>query len=456
MSTRIRNRWLLVLLVACGQMVCLAVGVAWFSRWLERGLGELVRRQVLEDNQRIARQLVGLIELMDLKDLRVDPAFPQANPDWERLQQVIERIDLPNEGFLCVVGGSDGRMICHPQLRQQSDLWGTAIGAVVLHAPDGETSTLASASGDGGVTSGWAEMHGGIHLIAVEDLPGLDAKVLAHQREAGIVALIGEIIGDLRTMGMLVTVVLIASGVLVTAFIVQRYENRLAAINANLEQIAERRGQALTKTRDAVIFGLAKLAESRDDATGQHLERIRSYSELLAGEISKTHDEIDESMVGTIGLTSSLHDIGKVGVPDSVLLKPAGLTPEERETIRKHTTIGGDCLLAIKRRLGEDDFLVTACEITLGHHERWDGEGYPYGMKGDHIPLSARIVSLADVYDALTTRRPYKEPYSHEQTSEMIISAAGSQFDPAVVNAFVACRERFEAVASEPLGEMFV
>jgi len=443
-SIRISKRWLLVVLVAAGQLVCLGIGVAWFANWLEGGLNTLVRQQVLSDNQHIAGQMASFVEHMGLTDLTV------GDDDWQRLQDVVERFTLPNRGFLCVISATTGKLVCHPDMRRRPELADVAIGLVTLHGPDPQGTILEASSGPGGRARGWAHLPDGKHLIAVQSLPRLDAKVLAHQDEANVLRAIGRVMRPLRAMAILVLVVLIASGMLVTALIVRQYENRLADINANLEQLVEHRSRALTKTRDAVIFGLAKLAESRDDATGAHLDRIRGYSELLAAEVSRSRREIDEPMIRTIGITSSLHDIGKVGIADAVLLKPDVLTDRERDKIRRHVTIGGDTLLAIKRRLGEDDFLVTACEITLSHHERWDGTGYPYGLKGEQIPLAARIVALADFYDAMTTKRPYKEAVSHERAREMIVDGAGRHFDPKLVEAFLACQERFREVAANP------
>src|SRR5262249_9773297 len=127
---------------------------------------------------------------------------------------------------------------------------------------------------------------------------------------------------------------------------------------------------------------------------------------------------------------------GKVGIPDSILLSPKKLTPEQRAIIQKHPLIGGDTLLAIRKVWGDDPFLVTACEIAFAHHEKWDGSGYPFGLAGENIPLAARIVALADVYDALTTKRVYKDAMSHEQARAVILAGEGSHFDPKVVEAF--------------------
>ena len=211
------------------------------------------------------------------------------------------------------------------------------------------------------------------------------------------------------------------------------------------------RTQELIRTRDAVIFGLAKLAESRDPETGHHLERIAAYSTRLATAIRrhpKYRDAMPSSYVASIGINSALHDIGKVGIPDHVLLKPGPLSEDEIAIMRHHPRIGADCIEQIQRRLGESNFLFQAREIALYHHERWDGSGYPFGLHSDEIPLSARIVTIADVYDALTSRRVYKDPYSHEVSVEKIRQGSGRHFDPQLVEIFLSIETQFEEIAN--------
>jgi putative two-component system response regulator len=192
--------------------------------------------------------------------------------------------------------------------------------------------------------------------------------------------------------------------------------------------------------REMMIFSLAKLAESRDDDTGEHLERVREISKLLAAELAQTPkfaNVIDGQFIQLIYLTSPLHDIGKVGIPDNILNKPGKLTPEEFEAMKEHTRIGGETLRASAQAYSEASFLWMAYEIAINHHERWDGNGYPNKLSGEQIPLSARIVSVADVYDALRSKRVYKPPFSHEKSVEIILEGKGTQFDPDVVDAFV-------------------
>lgn len=208
--------------------------------------------------------------------------------------------------------------------------------------------------------------------------------------------------------------------------------------------------QELIRTRDAVIFGLAKLAESRDPDTGQHLERIAAYSTklaLAARRHPKLHDQVTLSFAQSIGVSSALHDIGKVGIPDYVLLKAGPLNEEETAIMRLHPRIGADCIEQIQRRLGESSFLQQAREIALYHHERWDDKGYPTGIHSEEIPLAARIVMIADVYDALTSRRVYKDPYPHAVSVEKIRQGSGLQFDPLLVEVFLSIETQFEQIA---------
>jgi putative two-component system response regulator len=200
------------------------------------------------------------------------------------------------------------------------------------------------------------------------------------------------------------------------------------------------------ETRHAATFALAKLAESRDPETGQHLERIRAYSWILARELAGADEEIESSFIENIYLTSPLHDIGKVGIPDSVLLKPDSLTNREFEMMKTHTTLGAETLDATLRQFPEVTYFQMARDIAHSHHERFDGTGYPRGLAGEGIPLSGRIVGLADVYDALTSKRVYKDVLDHPVAKNMIIDENGAHFDPRVVEAFLRAEEQIVGV----------
>ncbi len=218
----------------------------------------------------------------------------------------------------------------------------------------------------------------------------------------------------------------------------QQQEDSLLAINE------------LVRTRDAIIFGLAKLAESRDPDTGQHLERISLYSVRLATALRrhpKFRETVTSEFVRMIGISSVLHDIGKVGVEDAILLKSGLLDEEERDKIRLHAEIGSECIHQIERRLGNTDFLSMAHDIALCHHERWDGQGYPQQITELEIPLAARIVAICDVYDALASKRVYKDAVPHIECVIEIEANAGTHFDPHLVDVFLSIHEQFEDIA---------
>jgi response regulator RpfG family c-di-GMP phosphodiesterase len=215
----------------------------------------------------------------------------------------------------------------------------------------------------------------------------------------------------------------------------------------NLEQTIEVRTKEILKTQKTTIFALGKLAETRDQTTGDHLERIRSYCVLLAQllKYSGSGKSITNQFIRDLYDSSILHDIGKVGIPDSVLLKEDTLTEDEVRTIESHAVIGYDALKSASHDLGEDSFLKMAMDIALCHHERWDGSGYPKGLKGAEIPLSARIVAIADVYDALTTERSYKKALSHEDTLA-IMRNESEKFDPELFKLFLQNAEEFNEI----------
>lgn len=204
------------------------------------------------------------------------------------------------------------------------------------------------------------------------------------------------------------------------------------------------------QSRDLIIFSLAKLAESRDYETGNHLDRIRHFSKTLAEHLAAVPGNpfrINDQFITNIFLTSPLHDIGKVGIPDHILLKPDRLDDREFEIMKEHARIGFRTLNEALQRYPEADYLKISAEIALHHHEQYDGTGYPEGLRGEAIPLAARIVALADVYDALVSKRVYKQAIPHEIAEAVILERKGSHFDPAIVEAFLACQERFHAIS---------
>jgi putative two-component system response regulator len=203
------------------------------------------------------------------------------------------------------------------------------------------------------------------------------------------------------------------------------------------------------ETREVAIYAMAKLAESRDPETGAHLDRVRSYCRVLAQQlagVARFRGEITAEYIRLIYQTSPLHDIGKVGIPDCVLLKPGRLSDREFEIMKEHAMIGAQTLDAALKQFPGVAFLEMARDIAATHHERFDGTGYPAKLKGEMIPLCGRIVALADVYDALTSKRVYKAAYGHEVARSIIVGEAGTQFDPDVVEAFIQTEATFIAI----------
>lgn len=202
------------------------------------------------------------------------------------------------------------------------------------------------------------------------------------------------------------------------------------------------------ETSHLTIFALAKLAESRDPETGRHLERIREYTRIIARglEVIGAPGQLSADAIETLYLTSPLHDIGKVGLPDSILLKPERLSEEEFRLMTQHTIIGARTLESVMSDFREAGFLRTARDIALSHHERYDGCGYPQGLRKEEIPLCGRIVALADVYDALTSKRIYKPAFSPGVARSIISADSGKHFDPRIVEAFFHHEEDFLAV----------
>ncbi|MGQ0634622.1 MAG: HD-GYP domain-containing protein [Planctomycetaceae bacterium] len=237
---------------------------------------------------------------------------------------------------------------------------------------------------------------------------------------------------------------------MIAYMVVARMHHDLSAGQQQSARETLKHSTDLMRTQGAVIFGLAKLAASRDLETGDHLERISLYSSTLASALRRQEafrETITPTFVHHIGISSALHDIGKVGVEDAILRKTGPLTAQERRAIQDHTRIGEECLREIERRLGSSNFLRMAREIAGAHHERWDGSGYPAGVRGEEIPLAARIVAIADVYDALSTRRTYKQALGHRECVEAIRCESGQHFDPRLVEVFIEIEPQFEDIS---------
>lgn len=221
-------------------------------------------------------------------------------------------------------------------------------------------------------------------------------------------------------------------------------------VNERTAELA-RKNSELERTQEATVQALSALLETRDNDTGQHIHRTQHYVRELSRAAS-THPDfanaLDEVTISTLFRSAALHDIGKVAIPDAILLKPGRLTAEEFEIMKTHSTHGRDAIANAESILGTpDSFLAHARNIAYCHHERWDGNGYPLGLKGERIPLSARLMAIADVYDALISSRPYKEGMPHARAVAILREGRGSDFDPRILDIFLDINERFREIA---------
>jgi putative two-component system response regulator len=222
--------------------------------------------------------------------------------------------------------------------------------------------------------------------------------------------------------------------------------------NVYLEQLVNERTKEIAAIQDVTIHAMASLAETRDNETGNHIRRTQNYVKLLAQHLQFhpkfTHFLNMDGVIDTLFKSAPLHDIGKVGIPDAILLKPGRFEPSEFDIMKSHPELGQNAILQAENELGIDvPFLQYAKEIAYGHHEKWDGSGYPQGLSGEDIPISARLMAIADVYDALISRRVYKEGMPHAQAVDIILDGKGTHFDPDMIDAFILLHEAFNDIA---------
>lgn len=238
-----------------------------------------------------------------------------------------------------------------------------------------------------------------------------------------------------------------------------RAEKEITATNHWLERTVAEKTREIKATQNVSVQALAILAEHYDPDTGEHLKRIQLYVKFLLEYLSSSSNQYSEYVqrhpgyIEEIVFASLLHDVGKTAIPLEILIKPGKLTSEEFEIIKNHTTIAGESLgsanLLFREEFGKDSYLALARDIAMYHHEKWNGQGYPHQLQGADIPLSARITSIADVYDALTSERPYKKPWTHEKAFAEIVNGSGSHFEPELVEVFKHCREQFKQISDD-------
>lgn len=227
---------------------------------------------------------------------------------------------------------------------------------------------------------------------------------------------------------------------------------KLKVRNEVLEARISERTKALIAAQSATITAFCSLAETRDNETGNHILRTQHYVKALAESLSNYaayEGSLNDEEIMLMFQSAPLHDIGKVGIPDAILNKPGKLTADEWEIMKSHSKLGADVISQAESKMGENGFLKYAREIALCHHEKWDGSGYPEGLKGEEIPLSARLMAVADVYDALISKRCYKNAFSHQQAVDMILEQKGKHFDPTIIDIFSGIEGQFKAIASQ-------
>ena len=232
--------------------------------------------------------------------------------------------------------------------------------------------------------------------------------------------------------------------------LLKKNSDKLKEFNFNLETMVRQRTKKLEKMQEVTILCMATVAEYRDFETGKHLLRTQIYIKELAIQL-RNHPRfkayLDDKTIEMLYLSAPLHDIGKVAIPDSILLKPSKFTDEEMTLMKKHTIYGEQIIQDTEKQLDGDSFLTFAREIAISHHEKWNGSGYPYGLKGEDIPISGRLMALVDVYDALVSKRVYKAALTHEAAVEIITGDRGIHFDPDVVDAFLEIQEWFKQIS---------
>ncbi|CAG36749.1 HD-GYP domain-containing protein [Desulfotalea psychrophila] len=266
----------------------------------------------------------------------------------------------------------------------------------------------------------------------------------------GYLAVLICFVFNIHVVGILFTAVVFFFGAIFVFIGILLQAYMLVSIKKRHEKIISKNIQ-LTQVENVTIFALAYEAEMRDEETGKHLERTSQYVKALAEELSRSpryNSQLTHAYIENLVTVAPVHDIGKVGIPDHILRKPGKLTDEEFKIIKKHCELGAEILRAAEEKLEFESFFTIAIEIVMSHHERWDGGGYPQGLLGEEIPLSARIMSLADVYDALRSKRCYKEAISHEESCRILKAERGKQFAPDIIDAFMRVEKKFSQISN--------
>jgi response regulator RpfG family c-di-GMP phosphodiesterase len=441
-ALRFASRAGLVAAAVLLQAVVVGLGFVFIIQVTRSGMESRVHERLLEDTVRTARQVLGEVAALPPGPIGRD------GPAWRAGQDLVVAASRASDSTVMLLD-LQGRVICHPALESNGSIFRLdyAEQRLKLH-PDGEVVELGQLR-PATPLLGETELLSGTAVVGVVHAPEHHAKVVVIRPAQAIQAAAAGLVGGALRWTAIGGAATLLVTILGSIILVRSYDSGLMRANARLEQELQRRVRRGLAIRNGLIFGLAKLADYRDTDTGKHLERICRYCEVLATELMPRYAEITRDWIDMLKLASSLHDIGKVGVADAILLKPGRLTPEERRVMEMHAVFGADTLVAIRERVGDDDLLNMSVQVALSHHEKWDGTGYPYGLRGEQTPLCARIVALADMYDALTSRRVYKAAMPHEEARRIIRESRGTHFDPDVADAFERAHAAFDAIRAE-------
>lgn len=433
---RILRRGLLVaFLVGLSQAVTFGLGWLWVYEETHEEVAGSVEEVIVQSNvmaaEAVMRALGGIPNVDD-----------KGSQEWKRTQEAIQDLELGGGGFACVLD-SDGNISCHPEIAEMPGLNGINLGDELFLDLEGETQGRVEEQALGSVVSGVVDLDfAGKHYLATVQDPTSGGRLMVHQPVSGLEAASGHVTSSILTTMITVGLLLITLTASLATILVRAHDRTMAGWNAKLENMVEDRSAKLVRSHRTVLFGIAKLAEQRDNDTGKHVERMCLFTRLLAEEYDRRFGGLEPQWIRDVEVAAAMHDIGKVSIPDSILLKPGKLTHEEFERMKQHASVGEQALAAVRDQSDDPTLLELGIEIAGGHHERWDGAGYPRGLKAEQIPLSARLVAVADVFDALMSKRVYKPAMPFEKVLTIVRESSGAHFDPRVV-------ECFEAVAGD-------
>ncbi|MCP5020984.1 MAG: HD domain-containing protein [bacterium] len=415
--------------IALTQALVLIAGWILVYKDAHKTATEGVEKVMLQDTVTTAKSIVKALGGLPSVDV-------PGSEDWERTQEAIENLILGGNRLAYVLD-SDGNISCHPDIRDRPKLRDVNLGIEPFLNADGVAQGTVGSADKGFVRGGLIDLTAkGLHYLATIKDPNSKAQLVVHQPVSRLAATGTKVTSGLLSNMLVIGGLLVGLTAILALVLTRAHDLSLASWNDKLEDLVGDRTDELLQSHRTILFGISKLAEHRDTDTGQHVERICQFTGLLADEWRRRFGGLTRQWIQDARLAASMHDIGKVSIPDSILLKPGPLTNAEFTEMKLHTEVGERALMAVRNQLHDTTLLDIGIEIAGGHHERWDGTGYPRCLRGENIPLSARIVAVADVFDALMSKRPYRDPLPFEEVVNIIHESAGSHFDPMVIECF--------------------